>query len=212
MDYFLATLYKIDIGLLHWVNVDFASPALDQFWLMVTHFERTAIFECMVLPASLLFLFYTYRLNALKVIAVLALTVGLSDVLAYRGVKTFVKRPRPFQNLEISSWVRKVGDAQGPSFPSNHAANCFAAAVVLAWYFKRVGNIFYILAALVAISRVALGVHYPSDVLGGAILGITVGFLVRVGVLNQNKWLRLEESVSKSDAQVGHWRTRSRRL
>jgi undecaprenyl-diphosphatase len=123
-----------------------------------------------------------------------------------------VDRPRPFQNTEISSWLRKVGEAHGPSFPSNHAANSFAAASVLAWYFPGVGYLFYIFAGLIALSRIALGVHYPTDVIAGAGLGIFVGFLIRICLLNRVRWFVLRGFVSKSDAESYSWRIRSRRM
>jgi undecaprenyl-diphosphatase len=99
----------------------------------------------------------------------------------------------------------KVGTAHGASFPSNHAANCFAAAAVLSWYFRRWRALFYTLAGAIAISRVALGVHYPSDVLAGAILGYFVGWLVTTELAKQMR-------VSKKTKKSWDWRSRSKRL
>ena len=204
--------YNLDIYVLRLINVQLASPTLDQFWLIITHMERLDWFKYGVLPLILVSLLYIYRASSLRLLLVLALGVALSDVLSYRVVKSLIDRPRPFQNSEISSWVRKVGDASGPSFPSNHAANCFAGAVILAWYFKSKRYFFYGFAGLVAISRVALGVHYPSDVLAGAMLGIVVGLLVRSWLLNHRPMFWLKVPVSKSDEDSGNWRRRIRRL
>jgi undecaprenyl-diphosphatase len=64
------------------------------------------------------------------------------------------------------------------AFPSGHAASAFAAATVIAWASRRLAVPAYVLAALVAWSRVYVGVHWPLDVIGGAILGVLVGTLV----------------------------------
>ncbi|MGE0529069.1 MAG: phosphatase PAP2 family protein [Bdellovibrionales bacterium] len=208
----LEFLLRLDYRLLFLLNVRWANPGLDPLWLTVTQLHKQAWFVTIVFPLLLFALFYTYRMQALKILMVTGLAAGISDTLAYRGVKSQVKRQRPFQNQEISAQVRKVGEAHGPSFPSNHAANVFAGAVILAWYIPRLWIIFYSFALLAAVSRVVLGVHYPSDVIAGAILGILVALLIRVTLLNRWKWLWLDQDVPESDTQSAGWRARIRRL
>lgn len=188
-----------DLSILHFFNVDLGNPIMDRFWLTVTHLERVHLVSTLILPLLLVSLVYIYRWSALKMLAVLAFTVGLSDALAYRVIKNLLHRSRPFENPEISGWLRHVGDAHGPSFPSNHAANCFAGAVVLAWYFPNRAKYFYILALIISLSRIALGVHYPSDVAAGAFLGIFVGGLVRALVLNLFPTVELKRHVPKKN-------------
>jgi undecaprenyl-diphosphatase len=60
------------------------------------------------------------------------------------------------------------------SFPSGHAATAFACATVLAWWDRRLAVPAFVMAALIAWSRVYVGVHWPLDVLGGAALGVLV--------------------------------------
>ena len=178
-------LLGIDVWLLRLLNVDLANPILDQVWLQLTHLERQSWFAFGVLPLLLGLGFYIYRMSLGKLLFVLALAVGLADLFSYRVVKSVIMRPRPSSNIELSGWLRPVGDAHGLSFPSNHAANCFAGAVILAWYFRRGAYYFYTIAGLIGLSRVALGVHYPSDVLGGIAIGVGVGFLIRMTVLER---------------------------
>lgn len=67
-----------------------------------------------------------------------------------------------------------VGLPHSGAFPSGHAASAFAAATVIAWASRRLAVPAYLLAALVAWSRVYVGVHWPLDVIGGAALGTLV--------------------------------------
>jgi undecaprenyl-diphosphatase len=66
------------------------------------------------------------------------------------------------------------------SFPSGHAATSFAAATVLSFAFPRLAPALFLLAAAVGFSRVYVGVHYPLDVLGGAVLGVLVATALRL--------------------------------
>lgn len=85
-------------------------------------------------------------------------------------IRWFVHRPRPFELFFFDPLI----SAQGFSFPSGHAAFFFAFAVVLAYYDRRLGRWFLGLATVVSLARVLAGVHYPLDVLVGALVGAVV--------------------------------------
>lgn len=93
------------------------------------------------------------------------------------GLKALIDRPRPtVRYAEPKALVPVPHDA---SFPSGHAATSFAGATILSFSFPRLAPVFYLLAAAVAFSRVYVGVHYPLDVIGGAVLGTLVALGVR---------------------------------
>jgi undecaprenyl-diphosphatase len=104
-----------------------------------------------------------------------ALAVVLSE-LSSGLLKRLIERDRPFVvEPEPDPLVR---EPVTHSFPSGHATVSFACAVVLAAAIPRLAVPLYVLAAAIAWSRVVTGVHYPLDVLAGAVLGIAVGLLV----------------------------------
>ena len=110
----------------------------------------------------------------------LALAIVLAYVLIDLILKPGIARARPFEALLD---VRVVGDWRPVtySFPSGHACSAFAGAWVLTLMWPRVAPLLWGLAALIAVSRIYIGVHYPIDVLGGALLGLGVGALVTGG-------------------------------
>ncbi|MBO4501791.1 MAG: phosphatase PAP2 family protein [Clostridia bacterium] len=106
----------------------------------------------------------------------LAIALIMCLLLNNLTLKNLVARPRPFQ---VDTTIQLIISPPNEySFPSGHALSCFAAATVLLYYDKkRLGPAALILAALIGFTRLYLRVHFPSDVLGGAIIGVFFGFL-----------------------------------
>ena len=125
------------------------------------------------------------------VFALTVIAVVLADWSA-TGLKALFDRPRPpLRYAEPKTLVHLPHDA---AFPSGHAATSFAAATMLSFAFPRFAPFLYVLAAAVAFSRVYVGVHYPLDVLGGALLGVLVATALRLLVTNRRRLLREKRS------------------
>ncbi|MEG0251188.1 MAG: phosphatase PAP2 family protein [Christensenellaceae bacterium] len=106
----------------------------------------------------------------------LALTILLCYIIGNVFLKELVMRPRPFETLGITQLLIAAPD--GFSFPSGHATSSFAALCVLYATQKNLRIPAAIYAMLISFSRVYLFVHYPTDVLCGALLGIGCGYFV----------------------------------
>lgn len=103
----------------------------------------------------------------IALIAVLA--VASSDLVVNQLMKPFFRRVRPCNIVEGAHLL--LGKKSSFSMPSSHAANFFAVGTVFSYFYRRYQVLFWFFASLVAYSRVAVGVHYPSDVLVGALVG-----------------------------------------
>ena len=104
-------------------------------------------------------------------------------------LKNIVQRARPFVSHNTIKLI--ISAPKGYSFPSGHSGSSFAAATILSIYFKKGTYLFFIFAFLIAFSRVYLGVHYFTDIVIGAILGIIIALLVN---FVYKKYIYLKES------------------
>jgi len=92
-------------------------------------------------------------------------------------IRLFYYRARPFEaHHEI---MQLIVARSGNGFPSGHMAFLFAFAVVMWHYHRRTGWCLIAAVALVGVSRIAAGVHYPSDIIGGVVVGMVVGYTMR---------------------------------
>lgn len=119
---------------------------------------------------------------ALFFVLALALAVALADQISSGLIKNLVERPRPTHAPELKALVHVVRDYRGGpfGFVSSHAANAFAVAVVLGCMLPHRAALGSLLAwaSLQCYSRMYLGVHYPGDILCGAIVGVVVALCV----------------------------------
>ncbi|MHB8859891.1 MAG: phosphatase PAP2 family protein [Thermoleophilia bacterium] len=109
------------------------------------------------------------------VLIMIPLMVWLTMIVNY-GVKSVLRRERPVAAAG-SGLEPLVKVPSSSSFPSAHAAMSFAAAIVFTYFHPPLWYLFFGLALIVSWTRVYVGVHYPSDVLAGTAVGVTMGLL-----------------------------------
>lgn len=174
MNALLSALNSADVWLLQKINRSWTAPSLDAVMPVLTDLHRVPWFIYGVAPAALALWLWKGRRGALKILVVAALAVAASDLAAHRVVKPWAARLRP-ERAGVAVNVRAPANGTY-GFPSNHAANAAAAASVLSVAYPGGTFAFAAIAAVVAYSRVYVGAHYPGDVIGGAILGVLIGW------------------------------------
>jgi undecaprenyl-diphosphatase len=182
-----------DLSLLHQINSVWSHPALD--WVM----PAISAIEAWVPLIAIAVLLTAWRggKRARVMLLCLGIAVGIGDGVISNTLKKTIGRVRPRDAL-TSVTVRDLGPAspafmrlfepvvvnpsepngevRGKSFPSSHTVNMFAAATVMACFYRRAGLLMYLVAATVAYSRVYCGAHWPSDIPPSMALGVLVGW------------------------------------
>lgn len=117
----------------------------------------------------LLLFFSAYsKKEKIKIFFVTAISIIIARLGIVSLIRFFYHRPRPFSVLPANQLVAD----NNYSFPSGHAALFFAMATAIYFYNKKWGAWFFVMATFISLSRIIVGVHYPTDILGGAIVGI----------------------------------------
>jgi undecaprenyl-diphosphatase len=166
-------LEALDGELFLLINRSFSGPVAAAFFSAVTYLGDGVVLAALVLPALFLRGRVTFREHALP----LVLTVAFSGIVV-NVAKIAADRDRPpahfaAQGVEVST---PLGTPRDRSFPSGHTQTAFATAVYLCFLFPRLAPVFLALAALVGLSRIAIGVHFPLDVLVGGATGSLISW------------------------------------
>ena len=162
----METIQKIDFALLDAIQT-IRSGFIDRLMVFFTHLgDKRFIW---ILAAAVLLCIRRYRQCAVTMLFGLFMQVLIGNHL----LKNIFCRSRP-------CWISPIDDMlvripRDYSFPSGHTMSCFTAATILMLYDKRLGIPAFIIGSIIAFSRLYLYVHFPIDVLGGAVLGIILG-------------------------------------
>jgi undecaprenyl-diphosphatase len=141
--------------------------------------DAMAIFFAKYFDYFLIFIVFLFLLKNFKKYWRPVVKTVSAGVLARLGfteiIRFFYKRPRPFVENKVNLLFNHSSSS---SFPSGHAAFYFAVSIIIYSYNKKAGYLFFIASFLISLSRVFVGIHWPSDILGGAIVGIISGIII----------------------------------
>jgi 4-amino-4-deoxy-L-arabinose transferase-like glycosyltransferase/membrane-associated phospholipid phosphatase len=158
-------LQSVDVWLFRLINISWSNPVFD--WLM-PFLSQSPWFACVLILIALALLVKGGARGRVCVL-MLALALCLGNWLVIDSIKHAVGRLRPFH--AIADAHLRIGMGDSFSMPSSHSANAFSATLILLVYYRRSIWCMLPLASMVALSRIYNGVHYPSDVAAGAVLG-----------------------------------------
>ncbi len=166
---FIDFITKIDFAILNFVNDHLHVHILDKFFPVISKLADEGIFW--IALAIMLLFDKSTRKTALKMGFALAFGLLIGNGL----IKNLVHRIRPYDiNTAVNLLIPKLSDW---SFPSGHALASFeAAGQLMICEKKRFGIVALVYAILISLSRIYLYVHYPTDVLAGAALGLLIAF------------------------------------
>lgn len=167
IDYIL----QADQEILLWIQMYIRHESITPFFRFITHLGDKGIIW-IIISVMLLIRKDTRRAGFLSLIS-----LAFSYILVNLFLKNYVARIRPYEYLnELELLIERQRDF---SFPSGHASSSFATAVILFQCLKkRTGILALALASMISFSRLYIGVHYPTDVIIGIIIGTIVAILV----------------------------------
>lgn len=157
---FLNRVISLDTYLFSVVSSSY-NPYLDLFFNIVTYLGSSIFWILLIV---------LFWLKNKKKVSLHLFYAFILDTISLLFLKFIFLRPRPFEVFDLGIDINL-----GPSFPSGHTQRAFSGAYVLSHHYKKYRVLLYSLSILTAFSRVYLGLHFPLDILIGAINGIIFG-------------------------------------
>lgn len=168
-------IQSLDKGLLSLINTVWTHPWLDVIFPAITDLHKVLWFQILVVVLILGLFIQKFKKKAYIVFLCLILALSFSDLIGNHVFKKVFERSRPGDVPNNSVIVRSPYG--GYSFVSNHATNMFCLAKFTGDLIPQLRLPLYTAAFITGYSRIYNGVHYPTDVLSGGLLGYIVGFI-----------------------------------
>ena len=173
---------NLELSVLEFFN-SIHNPVLDRIFIFITHLGDKGIFW--IITGLVLCFIPKYRKSGITMLLALLLMLIIGNI----TIKPLVARVRPYEYMDsVKILIEKPSDF---SFPSGHTFSSFAAACSVFLYHKKLGLVFFVLAFLIAFSRLYICVHFPSDVICGAFFGIGIAYFSRYALSKNLKFQKL---------------------
>lgn len=172
----MQAIYNFDLSIFHWFEDHLWNPVLDFIMALISYLGEDGILFIALIVVLCIFK-KTRKIGVTMAVSLLFMEIANNLIL-----KPIIARPRPFNyegyidfNYPHIAFFDRVPTSY--SFPSGHTASAFTCATALFMNNKKGSIPMYIFAVLMGISRIYLHDHYPTDVIGGAVLGILYGVI-----------------------------------
>lgn len=178
-------MIPLDIVVFRWLNAWAGLNSFLDFLIVFRALYLWYVVMAVVIAFVLVTFFHTFRAyqrRNTELFIVAFLSAAIARFIVTEGIRFLYYRPRPYLSLDGVRVLKHqlFGHmATSSSFPSGHAALAFAVATAVAFYYPKTSILFFAAAFSIGVGRVAVGVHWPSDVLGGAFVGVGTVLLVR---------------------------------
>jgi len=189
-------LYTLDLQLFLIINKSISNPIFDTIFTFL-HQPYKNIYFILTIILIWGFFIYQHKKNRLFLSLILPLGILITDQIG-SAIKELELRERPYMSIEkekmnllvtvkkeINGEYKNTSSSK-KSFPSNHSANIFFIYFMLSILYPNKYKYFLLIAIMVAISRVYVGVHYPFDIILGAGIGLSIGFIIQKILIRQN--------------------------
>ena len=178
----MCPVISTELKILIFIRDIFSNPLLDNFFIFISSIGDFG-FIWIALGVALLFT-KKYRSTGFLMLGALLMSFLVTNLF----LKNYIARIRPFDVYNAGLIIKAPTDF---SFPSGHTSASFAAAMTFFHFNRKIGKFLIVLAVLIGISRLYLFVHYPTDVIAGAIIGILISDFVYY--IYDKKFLKLKK-------------------
>ncbi|MNH05252.1 putative undecaprenyl-diphosphatase YbjG [compost metagenome] len=181
----------LDRSIVEWLNQN-RIPALDKFFIFITD----TVYAVPVIMAMIFIWLLCFKVkNKMKVNLIQAIVTFSLNTVVITILKYAIGRQRPYINDNL---IIKITSGGSPSFPSGHTADAFIVAILFSQLFpEKIWSRFliWLWAITIAYTRIALGVHYLSDVIGGVIISSFIG--ISLNRFFKNRFYSGQKSVAR---------------
>lgn len=184
----LEFLYQIDLKFLYFINHTLSNPFFDKLFPFITDVKHWYIAYIILF---LILIVKGGRIGRIAAVAIILLIITTDQFNSF-FLKNLVGRIRPcniYSDLNVL-----VTCTESFSFPSSHAVNNFGAAIFFTKIFPKYKWSVFSVAILMAFSRPYVGIHYPSDVIGGALIGMIFGYIFAFIVIKIDSFISMKQT------------------